>query len=136
MIVTKSFYVDTTKGLDLINVTHEVRRVVREANMQDGNLTIVVPNPGAAVVAMEIDENVIGEIRKGLEPFLASGLIRCLLPKSLAMTVEKGKMSIEPWQGICLVDYDTSAKRREFRVQAFSEPPPPEVKGKGIPIAR
>ncbi len=125
----KNFYVDTTKGLDVLNVVHEIRGVVRETKMQDGNVTIVVPDPGAAVVAME-KEAKIEELKNGLEPLRASGVLRCLLPRSLVMTVEKGKMSIEPWQEIFLIDYETAGRRREFRVQIQGEPAPGGTAGK------
>lgn len=123
MILTKNFYVDTTAGVDLINIGHEVRRVVKEANAQEGSLTVLVPSPGGAVLMMEQDEKV-EEIRKHLQTFLANGLIRCLLPKSLVVTVERGRLSSDPWQEIFLIDYEARVKRREFRVQVFVETPP------------
>lgn len=116
MIVLKSFYVDATKGIDLINIGHEVRQAIREAKMEEGQVLVLVPHPGAAAVAMEPDVKA-GEIKKGLEPFLQNQLIRCLLPRSLVLPVDKGRMSIEPWQEVFLIDYETTGKRREFRVQ-------------------
>ena len=120
MILLKRFYVDATKGVDLINIGHEVRQAIREAKMEAGQVLILVPHPGAAVVAMETDAKVT-EIKKGLEPFLQNHLIRCFLSRSLMLPVDKGRMSIEPWQEVFLIDYETSGKRREFRVQLFWE---------------
>jgi thiamine phosphate synthase YjbQ (UPF0047 family) len=120
MILLKNFYVDTTKGIDLITIGHEVRQVIREGKVEAGEVMITIPHPGAAVVAMEPDAK-WNDIKKGLESFLGNSLICCLLAKSLVMPVEKGKMPIEPWQEIFLIDYETSGKRREFRVQLFWE---------------
>jgi thiamine phosphate synthase YjbQ (UPF0047 family) len=136
MILTKSFYVDATKGLDLLNVIHEVRRVVKEANTENGTATVVIPNPGAAVAVLETGDPAFRteDLRKSLEPYVANQLIRCLLPKSVVIPFEKGKLQIEPFQEIFVIDYDASGKRREFRVQVTADnPPPADKKGAGGP---
>jgi len=136
MILIKSFYVDATKGLDLLNVIHEVRRVVREANTENGTATVVIPHPGAAVVVLDTGDPATKpeDLKKALEPYLANQLIRCLLPKSTVIPFEKGRLLIEPFQEIFVIDYDTSGKRREFKVQVTADnPPPADKKGAGGP---
>ena len=120
MILIKNFYIDTSKGVDLIKIGHEVRQVVTEAKADNGIVTIMTPLGGAAVAVMEPDINV-EEIKKGLEPLLANQLIRCLIPRSLSIPIDKGRMMIEPWQEIFLVNFESSGKRREFRVHLFTE---------------
>lgn len=123
MTLIRNFFVDTTKGLDVLKIIHEVRRVVKEANTQNGTVTVVVTNPGAGLAILDPSEKV-EEVKKGLEPQVASGLVRSLLPKSLVMPFEKGRMLMEPWQEIFLIDYDTSARRREFKVHVSPEAAP------------
>src|SRR3990167_8777569 len=115
MLLIRNFFVDTTKGLDLLKIIHEVRRVVKEANTENGTVTVVIVNPGAGLAILDPLEK-FEEIKKALEPQVASGLIRSLLPKSLVLPFEKGKLLIEPCQEIFLIDYDTTARRREFKV--------------------
>lgn len=109
----------------MINIVHEVRRAIKEANManaEGGSVLISIPHPDAAVVVMEktIKEDLL---KRGLEGFLANSLIRCLLPKSVILPAERGKIATEPWQEIFLIDYDTSGRRREFRIQlSWDEP--------------
>ncbi len=133
-IVVRNFFVDTTKGLDLIKIVHEVRRVVKEVNTENGTATIVIPNPGAGVAILDSAEK-LDDMKKALEPQAASGLIRMILPKTLGIPFEKGKMLTEPWQEVYLIDYETSAKRREFKVHVYGEapPPPPAAGARGAP---
>lgn len=127
MILSKSYFVDTTKGVDLINIVHEVRRTLKESNAENGTMTVSLPGPGAALSIMEKTDQE-GGVKKGLEGLVANELtkeiVRCLLPKSLVIPVEKGKMVIEPWQDVFLIDYEKSGRRREFRVQVFYEEKP------------
>lgn len=136
MILFKSFYIDATKGLDLLKIIHEVRRVVKEANTENGTATVVIPNPGAAVTILDTGDPAckLEDLKKALEPYLANQLIRCLLPKSVVIPFEKGKLLIEPFQDIFVIDYDTSGRRREFKVQVTADnPPPADKKGPGGP---
>lgn len=133
MILIKNFYIDATKGLDVIKVIHEVRRVVKEANTENGTATVVIPNPGAAVVVLDTGDPAfkLEDLKKSLEPYLANQLIRCLLSKSVVVPFEKGKLLIEPFQEIFVIDYDTSARRREFKVVVSADSPPPAAGKKG-----
>ena len=130
MILLKNFFVDATKGLDLLKIVHEVRRVVKEGNTENGSVTIVIPNPGAGLAVLDINDRP-EDLKKTLEPHVASGLVKVMLPKSLTIPFEKFKMLIEPWQEIFLIDYDTSGRRREFKVQVEAETPPPAAGKKG-----
>jgi thiamine phosphate synthase YjbQ (UPF0047 family) len=133
MILLKNFFVDTTKGLDLLKIIHEVRRVVREGNTENGSVTIVIPSPGAGLTVLDPNDRP-EDLKKTLEPHVASGLIKAILPKTLTLPFEKYKMLIEPWQEIFLIDYETSGRRREFKVQVEVETPPPAAAGKKGPM--
>lgn len=122
MILSKNFYMDTTRDIDLLPIGHEIRRVVKEAAAEEGQMIVTIPFPGAALAVMETSIPV-ADFKKTLKPFLENGLIRCLLPKSLILAVEKRDLVTEPWQNIFLIDYENSGKRREFRVQVQWEAP-------------
>jgi thiamine phosphate synthase YjbQ (UPF0047 family) len=124
MILLKNFFVDATKGLDLLKIIHEVRRVVKEGNTENGSVTVVIPSPGAGLAVLDPNDRP-EDLKKTLEAQMASGLIKILLPKTLTIPFEKYKMMIEPWQELYLIDYDTSGRRREFKVQVEAETPPP-----------
>ncbi len=115
----KSFYLHTTPGIDVLNVGHEVRRALLEGAQEEGQVLMVIPHPGAGLVIMELEAPPaqLDQLKKELLTFQQNGLIRCFLPKSIVLPFEKGRMSMEPWQDLFLIDYDTSGKRREFRVQ-------------------
>ena len=120
MILVKQFYVNTTNGVDLIKVSHEVRQVVQSMKGDQGWVVVMAPSPGAGLVVMEATNE--AGIHEG-----NLGLVRLLLPKSIIVPIEKKMMMMEPWQEIYLIDYETSGRRREFRVQLFSESEPKEA---------
>lgn len=120
MILQRSFYLNTTPAIDIINISHEIRSLLKESKADRGGATVIAPNGGAGIVAMEPGVQT-DEIRKGLEPLLANGLVRCLLSKSLVVPFEQGRLMTDPRQEVFLIDYEPSGRRREFRVQLYWE---------------
>lgn len=106
MILIKSFYVPTTQGIDVISVGHEVRRVVQEAAAKEGWVTLFSPLPGAGFA--------LGPVKEAKLPSL-----RC--QGTLVVPFNAGRLVIDPWQEIYLVEEETSGRRREFMVQLFTE---------------
>ncbi len=120
MLVSKAYYVDTTKSIDILLISHEIRRALQESRPEIGQVTVMIPFSGAglAVFDKEVSRDLLV---KELAPYLKSQLIQCFLPKSLALSVEKGKLAVDPWQDVFLIDFDATSRRREFRVCVFSE---------------
>lgn len=120
MFLLRNFFVNTTAGIDIVNISHEIRSVLRESKVEKGTMTLLVPQEGAGVVALEAGKPVEG-LKKELESYPEKGLLKLLIPKTLAMPLEQGKMLSDPWEEVFLVDYGSLARRREFRVQVFWE---------------
>lgn len=119
MVTFKSFFVGTTKGVDLINIGHDVRGFIREAKLENGSVTVSFRQSGAALALLPNDGKGSAEVQQGLESIPPA--LRHLLPPSLALPVERGKLFFEPWQELFLIDFEPSARRREVVVQLFSE---------------
>lgn len=131
MLKFKTYYVDTTKGVDIINIGFDIRRAIKEDRFDTGFALVTIPYAGAGLFIMEPDQSQ-AELKKSFETFLANPAFKYVLAKSLTLSVEKGRLTIEPWQEVFLIDYETSGRRREFRVQTVWEQAPQQGAG-GMP---
>ncbi len=120
ILAFKTYYYDTTKSIDLILIGHEVRRTMIESNAEEGLVTLSLPSTGAGFAIFESDFKP-EDIKKSLEPFRDNKLLQCFLPKTLSLTFEKTNLTIQPWQNVYLIDYENTARRREIRLQLFSQ---------------
>ncbi len=112
--------------------------------MTDGAVLVSIPQPGAGLAIFHSEESAkpslnlnpsphttkdpkkavsanltLKQIKSDLSSFTATGLMRVFLQPSLVLSVDKGKLLIDPWQNVFLIDYETAGKRREFRVQVL-----------------
>ncbi len=118
--------VRTNKRTELLDITAEVARVVREAELLDGICTVFVPHTTAGVTINEnadsdVPRDIIEAISKVI-PFednyahvegnsaahLKSSLVGC----SLQVIVREGKLVLGTWQGIFFCEFDGPRSRR------------------------
>ncbi len=89
MLSLKSFFIGTTREIDLINIGHDVRGLIREAKLEAGTVLVTIKMPGAGVAIFSSEGKEISAVKKTLaESFPAP--LRPLLPVSLQIPVEKG----------------------------------------------
>lgn len=125
MFSLKSFYVGTSREVDVINIGHDVRGFVREAKIESGLITVGCRLPGGGIALLTTEGQAFQTIREQVKKELSQNFppgLRYLLPPTLSFPMEDGKMIFEPWQDLYLVDFETAGRRREIVVQLFSEP--------------
>lgn len=120
MFLTRSFYFGTSKAIDLIRIGHDVRGFLRESRVESGLVLVSPRHPGAAVVVLASEGKVVEELSQALRESFPPHL-HVLLPVSLTLAVEGGKIVGDPWQELYLIDYETVGRRREVVVQIFME---------------
>ncbi len=143
MALTQRFYVNCTAEIDLLLVTHEVKRAVAESKVKSGLVSITVPIGAGGITLIENDREVQEAFRDLLvslvptsDPLKAGPrperrsktgatalhLRALLMGSALTLPVIEGKLEIGPWQEILLYDFNDRVGRREFCVHVIAEP--------------
>ena len=121
------FTVRTTRRTELIDITGQVEKALREAGLKEGLCTVFVPHTTAAVTINEnADPSVPRDILKILDsviPFdspeyrhsegnsaahIKSSLVGC----SQSVLVEQGNLQLGVWQGIFFAEFDGPRTRK------------------------
>lgn len=137
MIFLRNYFVNTTSDVDVLSIIHETNRTIREANAQEGLVTIVVPHPGAALAIIEPLPLLVEQFKQALKLFPGEGVeasnrrkeaipvaprvAAAILGRSVSIPLSAGKLVLGLREEPVIVDLDSSAKRREFHVQVISE---------------
>ncbi len=137
MILLKNYFVNTTTGVDVLSVIHEVNRTLKEANAVEGLVCILVPEPGAALSVLEPLPDIVAEFKKAVQIFPGEGvetknrrkeeidigprIVAAMLGKSLQIPIKAGKLVLGSREEPILIDLEKHGRRREFYVQVIGE---------------
>lgn len=130
MAFQKSYYVNGTVSVDVVNLIHDIRLGIRESGIQDGFLIVFVPDGrGAVIIApegLEKDRELLRWLKEWqqqkVEPPKRQYLSH-LFGATVTLPVIKGELSKDLNATIYLLDFTEEEKRREWRMAIFPEPP-------------
>ncbi len=131
-------YVNVTTGLDSIVVTHDVKKVAAEANLNFGFIQVFVPNATSGLALLENDPKIFEDLKKWIElqvpasnekkPERRSGSGRNFvhlraqcLGQSVVIPFAEGKLQLGNWQEVIFFDFDDKVTRREYFILASGE---------------
>lgn len=122
-----------TKAQDeLVDITAEVRRLVRESGVQRGACLVYVPHTTAGVTINEsADPDVARDILEALTKMVprqgayrhvegnaASHIRASLVGSSVTIPVEGGDLALGTWQGVFFCEFD-GPRSRKVHVQVW-----------------
>jgi secondary thiamine-phosphate synthase enzyme len=118
----------------VLDVSGHVRRIVEEAGLREGLVTVFVPGSTGAVTTIEYEPGAVEDFRAAVERLLPEGIpyrhnqlqgddnghshVRAaFLGPSLSVPLHDGRLQLGTWQQIVFVDFDTHPRRRRLLVQ-------------------
>ena len=119
--------VETGERYELVSITDEVRRVVRDAGVEEGLCVISSTHTTAAVTVNEdYDRDVPRDLASACRSFLEaldvrfehaegnsdSHLLSSLFGQSQTLLVRDGELDLGRWQGVFLAEFDGPRSRR------------------------
>ncbi len=127
--------VDTRQRNQLVDVTSEVQRAVRESGLKDGYVICFIPHTTAAVTIQEnADPDVVHDVLWKLEQLvpkdepayrhgegnsdshIKSSIVGC----AQMVLVEDGRLVLGTWQGIYFCEFD-GPRRRQMLIKCVEE---------------
>lgn len=127
----------STKGeIDLVDITHEVERVVAESGVKNGQVLVFVPGATGAIVTIEHESGLLEDFKRALRELVPKGagylhdriddnahshLRATLLGASECFPVVDGRLVRGTWQQIFFVELDVRPRHRRVIVQVVGE---------------
>jgi secondary thiamine-phosphate synthase enzyme len=129
----ETFTVPTSRQQEFINITHEVKSVVRRSQVTDGEVVVFVPHTTAGITINEnADPDVVLDIIATLEELIPvrgeyhhsegnshAHIKASLLGSSVRVIVANGDLVLGTWQGIFFCEFD-GPRSRKVHVEVIS----------------
>jgi secondary thiamine-phosphate synthase enzyme len=133
-VVTDRILFSTKGDADMVNLTADVRRIVKDAGLAAGAVTVFFPGATGAVTTLEFEPGVVQDFANMFDRIISPeweyehnvthpdhnghAHVRAgLLGPSLVFPIENGDMCLGRWQEICFVCFDNRPRERTVIVQ-------------------
>ncbi|MFQ5398296.1 MAG: secondary thiamine-phosphate synthase enzyme YjbQ [Anaerolineae bacterium] len=129
----------TTEGnTDIIDITGQVAKAVRQTELMNGIATIFCPSATSSVTTLEFESGCLSDLRRLFDEIVDpdryyahnarwgdgnghSHVRAALLGPSLTVPFVDGRLTLGTWQQIVFVDFDNRPRQRELIVQVMGE---------------
>lgn len=129
----------STKGFsDIIDITHEVQKVINENGLKEGSVLVFVPGSTAGVTTIENEPGLLKDYPHFFEKLIPSTAkyahdetwddsngfshVRSSLQGvSLTVPFSNSKLMLGTWQQIVLVDFDNRSRKRKIIIQLIGQ---------------
>jgi secondary thiamine-phosphate synthase enzyme len=138
MIHSDNIQLSTHGHADMHDLTSEVERIVREAGVQDGMVTVFTPSSTSALTTIEFESGALEDLQLSLNEIAPpdreykhnlrwgdgnghAHLRAALLGPSLCVPLISGRLTLGTWQQILFIDFDVRSRQRSIIVQVTGE---------------
>lgn len=137
-IKTKTIQLKTKGFTDIIDLSEEIEKFLKETKVKEGTLIVFVPGSTAGITTIEYEPGLKKDIPKFLEEILpykkdyehhktwgddngSSHIRAALIGPSQSIPIINGKLTTGTWQQVVLIDFDTGARIRKVILQIIGE---------------
>ncbi|NPD89908.1 MAG: YjbQ family protein [Asgard group archaeon] len=135
-VFAETFQFQTEGEIDIIDLTHELDKLVSKSGVKKGMLTANVIGSTGALTAIEFESGVLDDFRKLLEKLVPKGagykhdridsnahshLRASLLGPSLSLAIHDGRLQLGTWQQPVFVCLDVRPRSRRIAVTIIGE---------------
>ena len=133
-VQNQRLYAQTTEKTDIIDITPQVAKQVKESAIENGCVFLFIPGSTAALTTIEFESGVVNDLKKAIDRMAPEDIsyehnerwgdgngyahVRAaMIGASLYIPVIEAKMALGTWQQIVLIDFDNRPRERRILVQ-------------------
>jgi secondary thiamine-phosphate synthase enzyme len=137
-VASRTIRLDTKGNCDIVDITSEVAREVRDSGISSGTVTIFVSGSTAGVTTIEFEPGLVADFKDMWDRVIPQNIpyqhdrawgdgnghshVRAaLLSASLTIPFIDKRLTLGTWQQIVLLDFDNRSRSREIVVQVIGE---------------
>jgi len=137
-VTSRNIQIKTSRENDIIDITEQTSRAVKESKMKNGIVTVFVSGSTAAITTLEYEPGLKTDFPNMLSRVAPKGIeyehdktwhdgnghshVRAsLIGPSLTIPFREGQMMLGTWQQIVLIEMDAKPRERRVILQMMGE---------------
>jgi secondary thiamine-phosphate synthase enzyme len=132
-IFCKSIEVGLKTGLDICDITHQINKLARESNIENGSLCATLIGSTGSLTTIEFEPGVVEDLKMAINriapPDLEyehekawhdgnghSHVQAALLGPSITLPIRDGSLRLGTWQQLVAINHDNRPRSRKIEV--------------------
>jgi len=132
-IITHQLRIDLKTGIDMVNISDRLQRIVSESGILNGSTNITVIGSTGSITTIEYEPGVVEDLKHAINriapPELEyahekawhdgnghSHVQAAMIGPSLVVAIRNGKISLGTWQQIIVINHDNKPRKRPVDV--------------------
>ncbi len=137
-IITKTLDFQTRGNTDIIDITDDVQKALKETNLKEGIITVFVPGATGAITTIEYESGLIEDLTSAVERIAPrdieykhnlkwgdgnghSHVRASLVGPSVTIPFSNAKLMLGTWQQIVFIDFDVRPRARKIILQVVGD---------------
>jgi secondary thiamine-phosphate synthase enzyme len=135
---TEHITIDTTAGVQIIDITSEVSKLLAKSDLQEGLATVFVPGSTATVTTIEYEPGLVADMTKALDRIAPrnghyehdqrwhdgnghSHIRAAFLKPSVTIPFSNNTLMLGTWQQLEFIELDVRPRNRTIIVQFIGD---------------
>ena len=128
-VFIKSIEISLKTGPDIYDITPEIRQLIKESQIENGNLNATMVGSTGSLTTIEFEPGVVEDLKMAINRLAPPGLEyehekawhdgnghshvqAALLGPSIALPVRSGQLKLGTWQQVVAINHDNGPRTR------------------------
>jgi len=120
-------------GLDIYDITIQLKRLIKKSNIENGSLSATMIGSTGSLTAIEFEPGVVEDLKRAINKLAPPGreyehekawhdgnghshVQAALLGPSIVLPVRKGQLKLGTWQQVVAINHDNHPRSRTIEV--------------------
>ncbi|MDY6793191.1 MAG: secondary thiamine-phosphate synthase enzyme YjbQ [Thermodesulfobacteriota bacterium] len=138
-VFIKSIEISLKAGPDIFDITPEIRQLIKESQIENGNLTATMIGSTGSLTTIEFEPGVVEDLKMAINRLAPPGLEyehekawhdgnghshvqAALMGPSIAVPVRSGQLKLGTWQQLVAINHDNGPRTRSIEVTIIGLP--------------
>ncbi len=133
IIIFDQIYVQMKSGIDIIDISRELQKLIKKSNIVNGTLNATVIGSTGSITTIEFEPGVVEDLKRAINRLAPPGMEyehekawhdgnghshvqAALLGPSISLPIKESKLSLGTWQQVVVINHDNRARKRIIEV--------------------
>ncbi len=138
MVYTRTIIISTQGFCDIVDITDQIQKIVKESKIKEGICSIFVLGSTAGITTMEYEDGLIRDLKEFFQKTIPqdrsyyhdktwkeangfSHLRASLVGPSITVSINQTELNLGTWQQIVLLNFDNRSRERKISVTLIGD---------------